>query len=43
MFGRKWRQRTDALDHDYPRDDWVYQDYDIIRGTVNRSLQHAFK
>lgn len=42
MFGKKWRERTDALQSDFPRDKWRYQDYDIIRGTVTRSLQHAF-
>lgn len=43
MFGRKWKDRTDILEHEYPRDAWVYKDYDIIRGTVSRSLQHSFK
>ena len=44
MFGRQWRdrERGDILEHDFPRDKWKYQDYDIIKGTVPRSLQHSY-
>lgn len=42
MFGVKWRQRANILDNDFPKDKWKYQDYDIIKGTVTRSLQHTF-
>ena len=42
MFGQRWRERTDVLEKEYPRDSWAYKDYDIIKGTVNRSEQHAY-
>jgi hypothetical protein len=32
-----------AIDKHYPRDDWAYQDFDIIKGTVSRSMQHAYE
>lgn len=33
----------DLLDEHYPRDDWKYEDFDIIKGTVNRSTQHVYE
>lgn len=38
----KGSKHGNAIDKHYPRDDWVYQDFDIIKGTVTRSLQHVY-
>jgi Ca2+-binding EF-hand superfamily protein len=43
LINNKGSKMGRAIDKHYPRDDWAYQDFDIIKGTVSRSMQHAYE
>lgn len=32
-----WEKQKNAIDEEFPKDDWQYEDYNIIQGTTMRS------
>jgi hypothetical protein len=38
-----WSNEKNPIDAEYPKDDWKYQDHNIIKGTTYRSEQFKYE
>lgn len=36
-FGEEWTNSINPIDREFPKDDWQYEDYSIIKGTQTRT------
>lgn len=41
-IGEDWKKLGHPIDAEYPRDDWQYEDYTIIKGTQIRNDEHIY-
>ena len=38
-----WSNEKNPINSQYPKDDWKYQDHNIIKGTTYRSEQYKYE
>ena len=43
LNGHLWRSDDNAVEREYPKDGWQYQDFSIIKGTTIRSNEHNYE
>jgi hypothetical protein len=42
LHGHLWSVSDSAVEQEFPKDSWQYQDFSIIKGTTVRSEEHAY-
>lgn len=42
-FGDAWEGEENAVEQEFKKDSWQYQDFSIIKGTTTRSLEHEYQ